>query len=83
MFASKGISQHLIVMATSETAAASINGITIHSACSMSKDASRTGFDKNIDRVRVSRTCVYICTALYYYGQVWPKDHAVASAQEL
>jgi len=41
LFASKGISNRLLVTATSGTAAARINGITIHSACNFSKDASR------------------------------------------
>jgi hypothetical protein len=56
LFASKGASKRLLVTATSGTAAARINGITIHSACSFSKDASRmaVGRDGNIDRVRSS-----------------------------
>jgi hypothetical protein len=41
LFASKEISNRLLVTATSGTAAARINGITIHSACNFSKDASR------------------------------------------
>ncbi|KAJ3530216.1 hypothetical protein NM208_g9424 [Fusarium decemcellulare] len=39
LFAAKGISHRLLVTATSGTAAANINGITIHSACGFSKDA--------------------------------------------
>ncbi|KAG7403652.1 ATP-dependent DNA helicase PIF1 [Fusarium oxysporum f. sp. rapae] len=41
LFASKRISNRLLVTATSGTAAARINGITIHSACNFSKDTSR------------------------------------------
>jgi hypothetical protein len=44
LFASKGIRHRLLVTATSGTAAASINGITIHSACNFSVDTSRTTF---------------------------------------
>ncbi|PNH49352.1 hypothetical protein VD0003_g7784 [Verticillium dahliae] len=40
LFASKGISHRLLLTAKSGTAAASINGITIHSACGFSKDAT-------------------------------------------
>ncbi|EGY20851.1 uncharacterized protein VDAG_02375 [Verticillium dahliae VdLs.17] len=43
LFASKGISHRLLVTATSGTAAAKINGITIHSACGFSKDANARG----------------------------------------
>lgn len=50
LFASKGISHRLLVTATSGTAAANINGITIHSACGFSKDtAPRGGRGVNID----------------------------------
>jgi hypothetical protein len=42
LFASKGMSHRLLVTATSGTAAARINGITIHAACSVSVDSSRT-----------------------------------------
>jgi len=50
LFASKRLSHRLLVTATSGTAAAGINGITIHSACSFSKDSSRSGASKNFDR---------------------------------
>ncbi|KAF5696631.1 ATP-dependent DNA helicase PIF1 [Fusarium mundagurra] len=43
LFASKGISHRLLVTATSGTAAANINGITIHSACGFSKDTAPRG----------------------------------------
>ena len=38
LFTSRCISHHLLITATSGTAAARINGITIHSACKFSKD---------------------------------------------
>jgi hypothetical protein len=41
LFASKGMSHRLLVTATSGTAAARINGITIHAACNVSVDATR------------------------------------------
>jgi hypothetical protein len=51
LFARKGASHRVLVTATSGTAAANINGITIHSACNFSKDTSRIGYgaSKNID----------------------------------
>lgn len=49
LFASKGISHRLLVTATSGTAAARINGITIHSACNFSKGLSRVGSCKDVD----------------------------------
>ena len=49
LFASKRISHRLLVTATSGTAAAKINGITIHSACSFSKKGSRVHSYKNVD----------------------------------
>jgi hypothetical protein len=51
LFARKGASHRVLVTATSGTAAANINGITIHSACNFSKDTSRVGYStsKNID----------------------------------
>lgn len=50
LFASKGISHRLLVTATSGTAAANINGITIHSACGFSKDtAPRGGRGADVD----------------------------------
>jgi len=64
LFASKGISHRLLVTATSGTAAARINGITIHSACSFSKDASRMASNKDIDGVREANTA-----NLYIDGQ--------------
>jgi len=50
LFASKRLSHRLLVTATSGTAAAGINGITIHSACNFSKDGSRSVTNKNFDR---------------------------------
>jgi hypothetical protein len=64
LFASKGISHRLLVTAISGTAAVRINGITIHSACSFSKDASRMGSNKDIDGIRESNTA-----NLYIDGQ--------------
>jgi hypothetical protein len=49
LFSGKGISNRLLVTATSGTAAARINGITIHSACNFSKDASRMSADRDKD----------------------------------
>jgi hypothetical protein len=46
MFESKGMLHRLLVTATSGTAAARINGITIHAACNVSVDASRTAFSR-------------------------------------
>ena len=43
LFVRRSISHRLLVTATSGTAAARINGITIHSACKFSKDASHMG----------------------------------------
>jgi hypothetical protein len=42
LFASRGMLHRLLVTATSGTAAANINGITIHAACNISVDSSRT-----------------------------------------
>ena len=49
LFVSKGIPHRLLVTATSGTAAAKINGITIHSACHLSKDGSRANPHKDVD----------------------------------
>lgn len=43
LFATKAMSHRLLVTATSGTAAANINGVTIHSACNFSKNAVRVG----------------------------------------
>ncbi|KAF1807901.1 hypothetical protein P152DRAFT_469269 [Eremomyces bilateralis CBS 781.70] len=51
LFASKGISHRLLVTATSGTAAANINGITIHSACGFSKATGLWG-DRSTDLER-------------------------------
>jgi hypothetical protein len=65
LFASKGMSHRLLVTATSGTAAARINGITIHSACNFSKDTtSRAGGYKSVDGIRLSST-----SDLYINGQ--------------
>ncbi|KAF1809821.1 hypothetical protein P152DRAFT_451761 [Eremomyces bilateralis CBS 781.70] len=42
LFARKGIPQRLLITATSGTAAANINGVTIHSACGFWKDTARS-----------------------------------------
>jgi hypothetical protein len=42
LFTSKGMQHRLLVSATSGTAAVRINGITIHAACNVSVDSSRT-----------------------------------------
>ena len=42
LFANNGMLHRLLVTATSGTAAARINGITIHAACNLSVDTSRT-----------------------------------------
>ncbi|QLI69148.1 ATP-dependent DNA helicase PIF1 [Metarhizium brunneum] len=54
LFASKGISHRLLVTATSGTAAAQVNGITIHSACNLSKGISRTSLYTHVDGIRSS-----------------------------
>ncbi|OAQ60809.1 ATP-dependent DNA helicase PIF1 [Purpureocillium lilacinum] len=43
LFAARGISNRLLITATSGTAAARINGITIHSACGFTKDQGTLG----------------------------------------
>jgi hypothetical protein len=48
LFARRRIAHRLLVTATSGTAAAGINGITIHSACKLSKDV---GSNRSLDRV--------------------------------
>ncbi|KJZ69967.1 hypothetical protein HIM_10638 [Hirsutella minnesotensis 3608] len=54
LFASKDQSNRLLITATSGTAAARINGITIHSACGFSKDlASAANTAKDVDGVRL------------------------------
>ncbi|KAJ4182050.1 hypothetical protein NW759_17757 [Fusarium solani] len=56
LFASKGISNRLLITATSGTAAAQINGITIHSACGFSKDqAAGANTARDIDGVRLPK----------------------------
>ncbi|KAG7418719.1 ATP-dependent DNA helicase PIF1 [Fusarium oxysporum f. sp. raphani] len=56
LFASKGISNRLLITATSGTAAARINGITIHSACGFSKDqAAGANLAKDLDGVRLPK----------------------------
>ncbi|RKK73233.1 hypothetical protein BFJ71_g17436, partial [Fusarium oxysporum] len=56
LFASKGISNRLLITATSGTAAARINGITIHSACGFSKDqAVGANLAKDLDGVRLPK----------------------------
>ncbi|EXK24151.1 hypothetical protein FOMG_19112 [Fusarium oxysporum f. sp. melonis 26406] len=56
LFASKCISDRLLITATSGTAAARINGITIHSACVFSKDqAAGANLAKDFDGVRLPK----------------------------
>lgn len=57
LFASKGISNRLLITATSGTAAAQINGITIHSACGFTKDQAAGGANtaKDLDGVRLPK----------------------------
>lgn len=55
LFEENGMSNKIIVTATSGTAAARINGITIHSACNVTIDPkTRTGMFRDVDGVRVS-----------------------------
>jgi len=56
LFVSKGIPQRLLVTATSGTAAAKINGVTIHSACNFSKEGSQVHSYKNVDGFEPSRS---------------------------
>jgi hypothetical protein len=56
LFASKGLSNRLLITATSGTAAARINGITIHSACGFSKDqGTGTNTAKDLDGARMPK----------------------------
>ncbi|KAL2127075.1 hypothetical protein VTI74DRAFT_11378 [Chaetomium olivicolor] len=65
LFSGKGISHRLLVTATSGTAAARINGVTIHSACGFSKDGLRGGGSKkSVDDGDASRAA-----GLYVDGQ--------------
>jgi len=65
LFASKGISHRLLVTVTSGTAAARINGITIHLACNFLKDTTLcVGGYKAVDGIRPSST-----SDLYINGQ--------------
>jgi hypothetical protein len=65
LFAGKEMSHRLLVTATSGTAAARINGVTIHSACRFSKDTSRGGSSKTDGGFQCSGTA-----GLYVDGQV-------------
>ena len=49
LFASKGVLYCLLITATSGTAAAKINGVTIYLACNLLKNTSRVGSGKNMD----------------------------------
>ncbi|KJZ70434.1 hypothetical protein HIM_10172 [Hirsutella minnesotensis 3608] len=56
LFAARGISSRLLITATSGTAAARINGITIHSACGFSKDfAAAANAGRDLDGVRLPK----------------------------
>jgi hypothetical protein len=51
LFASKGMLHRLLMTATSGTAAARINGMTIHTACRVSVDSSRTASNSSASQV--------------------------------
>jgi len=53
LFASKGMRHRLLVTATSGAAAARIYGITIHAACNVSVDSSRTASNSGSAQTRV------------------------------
>ncbi|XP_044717282.1 PIF1-like helicase domain-containing protein [Hirsutella rhossiliensis] len=56
LFAAKGISSRLLITATSGTAAARVNGITIHSACGFTKDQGPgANTAREVDGVRLPR----------------------------
>ncbi|KAJ6437985.1 hypothetical protein O9K51_09407 [Purpureocillium lavendulum] len=56
LFARKGLSNRLLITATSGTAAARVNGITIHSACGFTKDTTGgANAAKGIDGVRLPK----------------------------
>jgi hypothetical protein len=56
LFAKKGLSDRLLITATSGTAAARINGITIHSACGFTKDqGSSANAVEDLDGVRLPK----------------------------
>ena len=54
LFVRKDISHRLLLTAASGTAAARINGVTIHSACGFSKDAPRRGSNETANGIRCS-----------------------------
>jgi hypothetical protein len=55
LFASKGMLHRLLVAATSGTAAARANGVTIHAACNGSVDSSRTASNSGSAQTRGPR----------------------------
>ncbi|KJZ68635.1 hypothetical protein HIM_11974 [Hirsutella minnesotensis 3608] len=56
LFAARGISSRLLITATSGTAAARVNGITIHSACGFTKDQGPgTNTAKDVDGLRLPK----------------------------
>jgi hypothetical protein len=56
LFTKKGVSNRLLITATSGTAAARINGITIHSACGFTKDqGAGANPAKDLDGVRLPK----------------------------
>ncbi|KAJ6436586.1 protein kinase-like domain protein [Purpureocillium lavendulum] len=57
LFAARGVSNRLLITATSGTAAARINGITIHSACGFTKDQGSLGANasRDVDTVRLPK----------------------------
>ena len=54
LFERKGMSHRLLITGTSGAAAATVNGITIHSACNIPIDSSRVGPDKRAEGVASS-----------------------------
>ena len=65
LFESKEMSHRLLVTATSGTTAANIDGITIHSACSLTKDTSYRRSYNDVDGARFSQP-----SKLFKDGQV-------------
>lgn len=64
LFAATGMSNRILITATSGTAAARITGITIHSACGFSKDPTGGGnAGKDIDGVRLPKQADRLSTA--------------------
>ena len=56
LFASKGVLYHLLIIATSGTAAVKINRVTIYLACNLLKNTSQVGSSKDIDGFNLFRS---------------------------